>query len=264
MKSKFLVPMLYLGVLCVCAVSSFAADHAKLPKLTWFGQSFFVVETSAGTRVAFDPHAIDAFGRQTTKADLVLMSHPHPDHVRLEVIENRAKAKIIEGVKAAPAAEGGGPPRPQWNPVAEKFKDVNIRSVGVFHDSVQGMQRGKNMIFIIEFDGLRLAHLGDLGHLLTDEQLRQIGPVDVLLIPVGGVYTINGDQAKKVVAQIKPTKYILPMHYGTRMFDDLATPDEFLDGQTNVRRMPATNELALDPSFKPAEPQITILGWKKD
>ena len=254
------------GSLCVlCALcGSVSADPPKLPKLTWFGQSFFVVETSTGTRVAFDPHAIDAFGRQTTKADLVLMSHPHPDHVRLEVIENRAKAKVIEGIKTPAPAEARPPPRPQWNPVEEKFKDVSIRSVGVFHDGMQGLQRGKNMIFIIEFDGLKLAHLGDLGHLLTDEQLRQLGAVDVLLIPVGGVYTINGDQAKKVIAQIKPTKYVLPMHYGTKLFDDLATPDEFLDGQTNVKRMPATNELTLDPAFKPTEPQITVLGWKKD
>ncbi len=252
--------------LCVlfALCGSIASEPAKLPKLTWYGQSFFVLETTAGTRIAFDPHAIEAFGRQTTKADVVLMSHPHPDHVRLEVIENRAKAKIIEGIKVTGGVEGGPPARPQWNPVDEKFKDVRIRSVGTFHDSAQGLQRGKNMVFIVEFDGMKLAHLGDLGHLLTDEQLRQIGPVDVLLIPVGGVYTINGDQAKKVIAQMKPTKYVVPMHYGTRTFDDLPPPDEFLDKLANVKRMPATNELPLDPAFKPAEPQVTMLGWRKD
>ncbi|MFL5328748.1 MAG: MBL fold metallo-hydrolase [Gemmataceae bacterium] len=251
-------------VLFFCTAPAFSQTPPKLPKLTWFGQSFFLLETSAGTRIAFDPHAIDAFGRQTTKADVVLMSHNHPDHVRLEVIENRTKAKLIEGIKMVGGVEGGPPARAQWNPVDEKFKDVRIRSVGVYHDAVQGMQRGKNMIFLVEFDGMKLAHLGDLGHLLTDEQLRQIGPVDVLLIPVGGVYTINGDQAKKVIAQIKPTKYVLPMHYGTRMFDDLSPPDEFLEGQTHVKRTLATNELTLDPAFKPAEPEIVVLGWRKD
>jgi L-ascorbate metabolism protein UlaG (beta-lactamase superfamily) len=253
-----------LFVLCALCGSNPPQTPAKLPKLTWFGQSFFVLETTTGTRVAFDPHAIDAFGRQTTKADLILMSHPHPDHTRVEVIENRAKAKIIEGIKITGGGDTGLPPRAAWNPVDEKFKDVRIRSVGVFHDAMQGLQRGRNMVFIVEFDGMKLAHLGDLGHLLSDEQLRQIGQVDVLLIPVGGVFTINGDQAKKVIAQIKPTKYVLPMHYGTRIYDDLPGPEEFLEGLTNVKKMLNTNELALDPSFKPAEPQVVLLDWKKD
>jgi L-ascorbate metabolism protein UlaG (beta-lactamase superfamily) len=256
-----------LAVVAICGSSIIAADQSapRPPKLRWLGQSFFVLETAQGTRIAFDPHAIDAFGRQTVKADVVLMSHPHPDHVRLEVIENRQQAKIIEGVKTAAApAEGGPPARSQWNPVDMTFKEVQIRSVGVYHDTAQGLQRGKNAIFILEFDGMRLAHLGDLGHLLTEEQLRSIGAVDVLLIPVGGVYTLNGDQAKKVVAQIKPTKYILPMHYGTNTFDDLLPADEFLDGQPNVRKMPKTNELTLDPAFRPDKPVIVVLGWKND
>ena len=255
--------------ICLCALcvslAPIFAQEKKLPKLRWLGQSFFVLETSQGTRIAFDPHAIDAFGRQTTKADLVLISHPHPDHVRLDVIENRAQAKVIEGVKVpAGTGEGGPPPRAQWNPVDEKFRDVRIRSVGLFHDTKQGMERGKNAAFIVEFDGLKLCHLGDLGHLLSEEQLRQIGPVDVLLIPIGGVYTLNGETAKRVLAQIKPTRYTLPMHYGTRTFDDLLPADEFLDGQTNVKKMLNTNELILDNGAKPAEPTTVLLGWKKE
>lgn len=245
-----------------------SAAHAqdKKPALRWHGQSFFVVETSKGTKVAFDPHAIEAFGRPVARADLVLISHPHPDHIRLESIENRATAKVIEGVKVirAGAGEGGPSSRAVWNPVNETFRDVKVRNVGVFHDASQGMVKGKNSIFIVEFDGLILAHLGDLGHMLNEDLLRQIGPVDVLLIPVGGIYTINGDQAKKVVNQIKPRRYILPMHYGTRLFDDVLPPDEFLEGQTNVKRLPATNELLLDPQEKLAEPTIVLLGWKKE
>jgi len=225
-----------------------------------------VLETSKGTRIAFDPHMIEAFGRQTIKADVVLMSHPHPDHVRLEAIENRAQSKAIEGIKVPSGAvpEGGPVARAQWNAIDEQFKDVRIRSVGTYHDTMQGLRRGLNTIFIVEFDGMKLVHLGDLGHMLTEEQLRSIGPVDVLLIPVGGVYTINGEQAKKVLAQLKPKKYVLPMHYGTRQFDDLMPPDEFLDGQKNVEKRLATNEMTLDPAFKPEEPVTVLLGWKKD
>ena len=126
------------------------------------------------------------------------------------------------------------------------------------------MQRGKNTAFILDFDGLKLCHLGDLGHLLNEEQLRQIGPVDVLLIPVGGVYTLNGEQAKRVLAQIKPKRLVVPMHYGTRTFDDLLSADEFLDGQTNVKKMLNTNELILDNGAKLAEATTVLLGWKKE
>src|SRR5438270_11442247 len=101
MKTRFLSS---LGVLCILCGSTLS-QTPKLPKLRWYGQSFFVMETSKGTRVAIDPHAIEAFGRQTVKADMVLMSHPHPDHVRLDVIENRNQAKIIEGIKTNAQAE---------------------------------------------------------------------------------------------------------------------------------------------------------------
>ena len=93
------------------------------------------------------------------------------------------------------------------------------------------MVRGRNGIWVIEMDGLHIVHLGDLGHMLTDEQLKEIGPVDVLMIPVGGIYTLNGTDAKKVIEQLKPKRYIIPMHYGIpKVFEDLLPLDEFLDG----------------------------------
>jgi L-ascorbate metabolism protein UlaG (beta-lactamase superfamily) len=264
---RFILAYVFSFFLCAVSVLSGStfADDKKLPKLRWLGQSFFVLETSQGTRIAFDPHAIDAFGRQTTKADLVLISHPHPDHVRLDVIENRAQAKVIEGVKVSGGmAEGGPATRAQWNAVDEKFRDVRIRAVGLYHDMRQGMEKGKTAAFSVEFDGIKLCHLGDLGHLLSEEQLRQIGPVDVLLIPVGGVYTLNGENARRVLAQIKPSRYTLPMHYGTRTFEDVLPVDEFLDGQTNVKKMLNTNELILDTGPKPTQPTTIVLGWKKE
>src|SRR5437660_12815696 len=107
---------------------------------------------------------------------------------------------------------------------------------------VQGMSRGKNTIFILEVDGLKIVFLGDLGHLLSEDQVKQIGPGDVLMVPIGGVYTLNGTRAKEVVAQLQPKRYVLPMHYRTRVFRDLPPPDDFLDGQNNVHRMRTTNE----------------------
>jgi len=256
----FVATLAFLAV-TLTATAVPAAD-AKEVKLRWLGQSFFVLTSSAGTRVAIDPHQLPEYALPKTEADVVLITHPHPDHVRVDAITNRDKAKIIEGVKAQP---GGDPraPRYNWNPVDETFKDVKIRNLGVYHDTMQGTQRGKNSIFILEMDGLKIVHLGDLGHLLSDDQLRQIGAVDVLMIPVGGVYTLNGSRAKEVMAQIKPRMYVLPMHYGTPNFQDLLPPDEFLDGLPNVQRMLTTNELVIRTDFRPPTPAIVLLGWEK-
>jgi L-ascorbate metabolism protein UlaG (beta-lactamase superfamily) len=238
----------------LAAATATAADGKKLT-IRWHGQSMFEIITSAGTRIVTDPHAIEVFGRKSLRADLVLISHRHTDHTQLGVIENVREAKIIHGLKA----EGR---RLDWNLLDEKFKDVRLRTVGLYHDSLFGMERGKVAAFIIEADGLRIVHLGDLGHLLTEEQLKRIGPVDVLMIPIGGVYTINGSEAREVVKQIKPRKYILPMHYGTKVYEDLLPADEFLDEQKkeNIRHA-ATNQLLVDPDFKPAEPVIVLLYW---
>jgi len=108
-------------------------------------------------------------------------------------------------------------------------------------------------------------HLGDLGHLLSPEQVQQIkkdGPIDVLMVPVGGIYSLNGREAKKVVKQLQPREYILPMHYGTAVFDDLLPVSEFLEGQPRelVHRV-KDNRLVLDRTDKRERPQIAVLHW---
>jgi L-ascorbate metabolism protein UlaG (beta-lactamase superfamily) len=222
--------------------------------IRWHGQSFFDIESSKGTRIAIDPHAIEAFGRQDVSADAVLISHEHSDHNQVNVITNESKARIIHGLKG----EGR---KIDWNRVDTTVGDVHIRSVGVYHDSAEGMERGKNTIFILEMDGLHIAHLGDLGHLLSEKDIKRIGPVDVLMIPVGGVYALNGSEAKRVVEQLKPRLYILPMHYGTKSFQDLLPLDEFLEDQKNVKNV-AGSKLIVDSDAKPAAPEIVILDWK--
>ena len=110
--------------------------------------------------------------------------------------------------------------------------------------------------------GLTVCHLGDLGHELTDEQAKAIGPVDVLLVPVGGIYTINGEQARAVVAKLNPKRFVVPMHYGVPGYDDLLGPDEFLDGLANVRRTPDANELVIPADAPAGPPAVVVLGWK--
>lgn len=241
-------------------VATAAAADGKKVSIRWYGQSMFEIKTSDGTRIVTDPHAIDVFGRKTLEADLVLISHRHTDHMQIGSIENAKKAKIIAGFKDL---KGDGK-KIDWNLIDEKFgKNIQLRSVGTYHDTTFGMERGKNTVFIIEVDGLKIVHLGDLGHLLTDEQVKKIGPVDVLMIPIGGVYTLNGAEAKEVVKQLKPKKYILPMHYGTKVYEDLLPADEFLDEQKkeNIQRL-KTNQLMVDSDFNPKEPIIVILHWE--
>jgi L-ascorbate metabolism protein UlaG (beta-lactamase superfamily) len=231
-----------------------AADKPKYPVIRWYGQSFFQLESTKGTKIVFDPHLIENYGGARVSADLVLCSHRHSDHVQFEAIENAGKYKLVHGiVEKAKKAE--------WNLVDEKFKDISYRTVGVYHDEMMGMERGKNTVFCLDVDGQKIVFLGDLGHTLTKEQIKQIGPVDVLLIPVGGVYTINGADAKKVVEQLKPKKYIIPMHYAVpKVFEEVLPVDEFIEDQKNVKKY-SGNRLELDPEVKDA-PQIVILNYK--
>lgn len=241
-------------------VTPLLSGEKVLPvEITWHGQSFFTVKSSKGTVVAIDPHAIQEYGRVPgLKADIILISHNHNDHTQISVIENfkDSKVRILRGLKG----EGF---KADWNPpIDETIKDVRIRTVGVYHDSMEGMKFGKNTVHILEVDGWKIVHLGDLGHLLTPAQLKKIGPVDVLMIPVGGIYTINGSEAKQVVAQIKPKEYIFPMHCGTKVYDELLPPTEFLDDQDRAKvTSSADNRLSLNRDPQRPRPLIVQLNW---
>jgi L-ascorbate metabolism protein UlaG (beta-lactamase superfamily) len=233
-----------------------AADPAGKVEIRWYGNSFFDITSSKGTHLITDPHAIPAFGSREVKADIVLISHEHSDHNQLGILNISDPKNVIHGLKLDKKK------KLDWDPIDTTIKEFHIRSVKSYHDNEEGLVRGKNTIFVIEVDGLRIVHLGDLGHLLSDKQVKEIGKVDVLMIPVGGVYTINGDEAKKVMEQLKPRLYVLPMHYGTESFDDLLSEKEFVEDQKNVDR-PPSNSLTVDANFKPTEPTIVILKAKE-
>jgi L-ascorbate metabolism protein UlaG (beta-lactamase superfamily) len=232
--------------------------------IRWHGQSFFEIVSPGGVRVVLDPHVIEAYGRKQVDADLVLMSHLHSDHTQLGAIANADKAKVLAGLKVEKTDLGD---REDWQAVNEMLRDVKIRNVGVYHDNRGGLERGKNSVFIVETGGLKIVHLGDLGHKLTETQLRRIGPVDVLLIPVGGVYTINGLDAQAVVEQLQPRRAVVPMHYGTPVYDYLLDlkSTAFLDDipPERIKRL-VSNEILIDPTVKPPdEPIYFVPHWEK-
>jgi L-ascorbate metabolism protein UlaG (beta-lactamase superfamily) len=231
--------------------------------IEYHGQSCYIITTSKGKRIAFDPHAIPAYyptGRiELKKADIICITHNHTDHIRTEIFEKTKGQKILSGLKTPNL-------RADWSVIDETIDDIKIKTVGTYHDTREGFERGKNAVFIIEVDGWRIVHLGDLGHLLTPAQLKRIGPVDVLMIPVGGIYTLNGAEAKKVVKQIKPKEYIFPMHYGTKVFEDILPIDEFLEDQ-DKREVAISDDNVITLNRDPSRPRPLIVQlhyWPKD
>lgn len=253
--------MKFLGTLaCFALVAAPAAAQEKKLTLRWYGQSFFQLETGSGQKIVFDPHNIPNFGRPRVSANVVLVSHPHNDHNQPDVLADSQAARVFEGVVTL---KNG---KTDWNKIDEKVIQTRVRTLGTYHDAMAGMQRGKNAAFVVEADGLVFCHLGDLGHELTPDQVKAVGKVDVLMVPVGGIYTINGEVARKVVAQLKPRLYVVPMHYAVPGYDDLLGPDEFLDGvpKEQVLRTPESNELVVPVDAKaPDAPTIVLLGLPK-
>jgi L-ascorbate metabolism protein UlaG (beta-lactamase superfamily) len=232
------------------------------PKLTYLGQACFVLESPGGARVVMDP--IPAGLGYTLPTDLgaqaITISHEHADHNNVALVVN-GEPRVLRGL----TEEKTG-----WTRVRAKVKDVTIRSVGTYHDAQEGKERGLNAVFIFEVGGQRIAHLGDLGHQLSDKQLREIGRVDVVLVPVGGVYTLDALGATRVIAQLRPRTIVVPMHYRTDVLKikELATVDAFLAGKSAVRRA-SGNTLDLGEASKwvttgkdAIAPQIVVLDYK--
>jgi L-ascorbate metabolism protein UlaG (beta-lactamase superfamily) len=222
--------------------------------LTWLGQSCFVLTTTAGTRIVMDPIS-KAVGYELPvglRADVVTVSHEHYDHNNVGLVTSHTR--VLRGLTSD---------KKGWTKIDQRVKDVAIRTVGVYHDDKRGAERGLNTVFIFEVAGLRIAHLGDLGHLLDDKQLSAIGSVDVLLVPVGGVFTVDADRATRVIDQLRPRLMIVPMHYRTAVstISQLAPVDEFLAGKTNVRRL-AGNVLPLSTMKSRPAAEIVLMGYK--
>lgn len=259
------MPRLLFAVAALALGGGSAFAQAKVFEVRWFGQSFFQVVTPSGKRIVFDPHMIPQYGRPTTiTADVILMSHEHNDHNQVEAVDKGKDVKQFKGVKA----DKPGKP-PEWVKIDEKFKDMRVRTIGTYHDNEGGMKRGKNSIMIVEVDGLTLCHLGDLGEDLTDNEdklkamLKLIGKVDVLFVPVGGIYTINGEEAKKLTKAINPRLYAVPMHFDPPNGPgDLQPVDEYLDEVKNVKKLTDTNLLTINPDTKTDGYTVAVLGFK--
>ena len=208
-------------------------------KLKWLAHASFLITADDGTRIITDPYETGegfAHSAINESADIVTVSHEHFDH-------NNA------------AAVGGNP---EVIKDSAEVKGITFKAVPTAHDEKGGSERGKNNIYCFQVDGIRVCHMGDLGHLLTDNQVVEVGKVHVLLIPVGGFFTINAQTAQMVAEQVR-ARVIIPMHYKTEKMNlPISDVEGFLKDKDNVIRL-ETSEVEFTRAELPTSPQIMVL-----
>ena len=208
--------------------------------ISWLGHSCFRIR-GGNAVVITDPYSPDlGYSLGKPNAGIVTVSHNHPGH------------SYTQGI--------GGEPRLVTGPGEYEIGGVLIIGIGTFHDGEAGRKRGKNTAYLMEIDEISVCHLGDLGHVLTSEQVEELDNVDVLLLPVGGVSTINAPMAAEVVRQLEP-KIVVPMHYKTSALSrELEPVDKFLK-EIGVRQVNPQPKLSLTRSSLPDSMQVFLLDY---
>ena len=205
-------------------------------QIRWHGHSCWEI-TNDNTLVT-DPHDGKSIGIPAPNVigDIILVSHNHYDHNSVKTVEKNSSKVVLDGRK-------------------RNIFNVEINGIESYHDEEMGSKRGSNIIFKFEIDGIKFCHLGDLGHELDDESIRNIGEVDILFVPIGGTFTIDDKQAWNVINKIKP-KIIVPMHYKIGGLSlPIAELDPFLS-QSKYKVLHVGNEIDIEKEDLPTEPEI--------
>jgi L-ascorbate metabolism protein UlaG (beta-lactamase superfamily) len=194
-------------------------------KLKWLGHSCFLITSETGLRVITDPYHVGSdinYSPINEAADIVTVSHTHGDHNNISSVKGKPEVVSGSGIKTV--------------------KGIPFKGIPTYHDESGGKERGSNTIFCFTVDGIKLCHLGDLGHRLNRGQIAEIGDIDILLIPIGGFYTIDAKVASQVCDDLKP-KVIVPMHYKTPKCDyPITGVEDFLAGKKNIKRLNSSEE----------------------
>lgn len=176
--------------------------------IIWHGHSCFTVKTKEVT-IAIDPFKDIGLKEPKLTADILLVSHEHFDHSNVDAVKGEPKIVDVPG--------------------EYEYFGVMIEGIPTYHDDKEGADRGRNTAFSFKAGGVHFVHCGDLGHILDNDAVERIGDVDVLLIPVGGHFTVDAKQAAEIVKQLQP-RVIVPMHYlvpGLKL-DVLKPVDDFI------------------------------------
>lgn len=224
-------------------------------QIIWHGHSLFSITTTpeknSQIKIVIDPYD-KSLGLRIPKleADIVLVTHDHPDHNNVKAV---SKNTSTDSENTPFLIEGPG---------EYEVKNIFIQGVLSAHDDFGGEERGRNTIYTIESENIKLCHLGDLGQKeLTEKQLEKIGEVDILMIPIGGVYTLSAEEAAKIMSQLEP-KITIPMHYAIPNLKlKLDSLDKFLKvfGIKNLSQM---NKLSIKKKDIPSE-EVKIIVLKK-
>lgn len=213
-------------------------------KIKFYGHAAFMITSDKGVKIILDPYESGAYegalnyGKIGDTADIVTISHDHADHNDTKSLPG--SPRIIKG-------EG-----------SQVLKEISIKGIPTYHDPTSGSERGTNTIYTLNVDGIRVCHLGDLGHSLSEKELTEIGPVDILLIPVGGFFTIDPGEAARVAEQIKP-KVLIPMHFKTdKVGFPIAPVEEFLKDKSGTKRQ-GKSEATFDSTTLPQKMEIMVL-----
>ena len=209
-------------------------------QITWLGQACFKMQGKDVTIVT-DPYDNKYTGLKLPRlnADIVSVSHDHQDHNNVKAIH--------------------GDPFIVNNPGEYETKNVFIWGIPSWHDNQEGAERGDNTIFVFQFEDIKIAHLGDLGDSLTDIQLEKLEGIDILMIPVGGIYTIDAKQATELVNQVEP-RIVIPMHYKIPGLKFKLDPVDKFCNEMGIKKNITEDKLKITKKDLPVdEVQITIL-----
>lgn len=211
-------------------------------EITWYGHACFRLR-DRGWSVVTDPYA-SSIGLTLPRltATIVTVSHAHEDHNYVRAV--RGQPYVITG------------------PGEYEIGGVFVIGVPTYHDDKGGHERGKNTAYLIEYEDLTVCHLGDLGHLPTQEQIEQFNDIDVLLVPVGGRTTLTGAGAAEVVGLLEP-KIVIPMHYKVNgVTANIETERRFLR-EMAVDRVESVESLRVTKSQLPEETQVVLMEPKQ-
>lgn len=219
-------------------------------EITYLGHSCFKLKNKEGMTLVMDPFNSAHVGLPLAKdvADIVTVSHDHDDHSAIEVVTGPITRQSVFVIDKEGEYEIGG---------------VEITASKMYHDKVEGAERGKNLIVSVRMDGINLLHLGDLGHNLTENQIEKLGSVDILMANVGGQTALETDEMMELIKDIQPS-FVIPMHYFVAgMGEDFAkkhTLEEFLDKNKFLVAGEPVHKIKVDEGSLPDDTQVLIMN----